>query len=119
MKKTATYVCSYCSRKHVYLESDKREIYFCPACGHKMNYLFSEDIDETTGLLIKGYEDKIRAADSPECGDTHNIQCPNCQNRNVQKVKIIEKFASILTLGILFTCQPFKCKNCGYIWGRR
>ena len=123
MKKTVDYMCDYCMWPHTYPESDERELYFCPDCGHEMWYMGTNATDEETGIGTN-YHDKMRADNSPECknsahADTHIIQCPKCQNRNVRKVRIIEKLASILTLGILFTRKPFKCKNCGYTWGRK
>lgn len=122
MRKRVTYGCRYCMRGFTYPESDNREKYFCPVCGHEMCYWISEDIDETTGEVTKSYKDKIRSANSPESrknGDEFDIQCPNCHNINTRKVRFIEKFVSIITLGTLFTKQPFKCKNCGYSWGKR
>lgn len=118
MKKTATYMCDYCSMAHAFPESDKRDKFFCPDCGHEMWYWTSEEIDESTGLVIKRYKDETRDANSPHINIEPIPKCPVCGSGNISKIGAFSRVMSTAFLGLASSKigKTHKCNNCGTTW---
>lgn len=114
--KIATYMCDCCSMAHEFPESDKREEYLCPDCGHEMWYCNSEEIDEVTGLVKERYRDEERLANSPKMKVNPIPKCPICQSTNLSRISAVTKVAKIMAFGILGmgdNGKTWKCNDCG------
>ena len=114
--KIATYMCDYCSMAHAFPESDKREKYLCPDCGHEMWYWISSDVDEETDLVIENYTDETREANRPKIEVKPIPKCPICQSTNLSPISITKKVAKIAMFGIFGmgdNGKTWKCNDCG------
>jgi len=116
--KIATYMCDCCSTAHEFPESDKREKYFCPDCGHEMWYWTSSDIDDTTGLVTENYTDATRDANSPKIDIKPVPKCPTCGSTNISKIGVISRAVSISFFGLASSKigKTHKCNSCGTTW---
>ena len=114
--KIATYMCDYCSMAHEFPESEKKEKYLCPDCGHEMWYWTSSDIDEETDLVIENYTDKTREENNLKINIKPTPKCPICQSTNLSKISTTKKITKIAMFGVFGmgdNGKTWKCNNCG------
>lgn len=116
--RTATYMCDYCSMAHAFPESDKREKYLCPDCGHEMWYWTSSDVDDETGLVVENYTDQTREEASCKVSMQFKptVECPYCHSTDTRKISFISKAGHYALFGIFSMSRNSKewhCNQCG------
>lgn len=114
--KIATYMCDYCSMAHEFPDSDKREKYLCPDCGHEMWYWTSSDIDDETELVTENYTDQEREENSPGCNVQSKtvVECPYCHSKKTKKITTTSKILDTTIFGVFGTKRhkQWHCNNC-------
>ena len=109
-------MCDNCSMAHEFPESDVRERYLCPDCGHEMWYWTSSDIDDETGLVRENYRDQERKDNSPYINvqSKPTVECPYCQSTDTKKISATSKVLNTAMFGIFGTKRhkQWHCNNC-------
>ena len=112
----ATYMCDYCSMAHEFPESDKREKYLCPDCGHEMWYWTSSDVDDETELVLENYTNQERIDKNHKLIMQAEpiIECPYCHSNNTKKITATSKAINTAIFGIFGTKRhkQWHCNHC-------
>ena len=115
--KIATYMCDYCSMAHEFSESDEREKYLCPDCGHEMWYWTLSEIDDKTGLVIKNYTNQAREGNKLKESISSKVilECPYCHSTDTKKITNVSKAVHTAIFGIFSVgrnAKNYHCNQC-------
>ena len=83
-----------------------------------MRYLYSEDRDDKTNLVIGRFIDLARTDAGLKTDVKSESKCPFCGSTNIRKISAASVDAGIAAFGLFGVKrdETFHCNDCGHRW---
>ena len=116
------FACFNCIIRQSFESLDEEEKHFCPKCKKEMVFFNIEEIDDTTGKVIRR-ESSVKEIDVDKILNTPLppvvVECPYCHSKRTSKISTFSKVMNIQLggmYGAIKANKNWQCHDCGSEW---